>query len=234
MSTAIPENHAELEAHAAAAATGGSVVRANRKHARGIVSDTRAIKGGEAFVALRGDNHDAHAFLAEAASRGATLLVIDGERTLPDGPDVVKVSDTLVAWGDLARAHLRAWRAARDDARTIAITGSAGKTTTKQLCAALLDAVTTKGVWASPGNLNNLVGVPMTLFTLTDAHRAMVIDVGETQVFERHVAQAAHRAIHIHRARAHLLEQLPELLLVHTARITARVTWPPRPSTFRK
>ncbi len=176
MATVIPKNHAELTARSAAAATSGVVVRDRGRRARGIVSDTRAIFGGEAFVALRGEHHDAHAFLGDAASRGATLLVIDREHELPDGPDVVRVADTLSGFGDLARAHVRAWRTERADARIIAITGSAGKTTTKQLCAALLAEVAE--THASPGNLNNLVGVPAVLFALEPQHRFAVIECG--------------------------------------------------------
>lgn len=178
MATAIPRNHVELTAQSAAAATGGVVLRDRKRRACGVVSDTRAIEGGEAFVALRGAQHDGHAFLAEAALRGAELLVIDGERTVPDGPDVVRVSDTLSAWGNLARAHVRAWRSARKDAsaRVVAITGSAGKTTTKQLCAALLAQVAE--THSTVGNLNNLVGVPAVIFGLEPTHRFAVLECG--------------------------------------------------------
>ncbi len=177
MATAIPHNHAPLTVMQAAAETGGAVLRDSGKQARGIVSDTRAIKGGEAFVALRGEHHDAHDFLNVAASLGAALLVVDrDDRALPEGPDVVRVSDTLSAWGDLARAHLQRWRVARRDGRIVAITGSAGKTTTKQLCAALLAEV---GItWTSPGNLNNLVGVPAVAFALEPSHRFAVFECG--------------------------------------------------------
>lgn len=176
MATAIPRNHAETSATEAAAAARGVVVRGSKARARGIVSDTRAIEGGEAFVALRGETHDGHAFLDEAARRGAALFVVDRDVSTP-GPDVVRVGDTLVAWGNLARAHMSAWRAARKDARVVAITGSAGKTTTKQLCAALLDG-DGRSAWASPGNLNNLIGVPAVIFALDASHRFAVIECG--------------------------------------------------------
>jgi UDP-N-acetylmuramoyl-tripeptide--D-alanyl-D-alanine ligase len=176
MATAIPKNHVELTARAAAASTGGVVLRSRNVRARGIVSDTREITGGEAFIALRGASHDAHAFLDQAAERGAELLVIDGEHSLPEGPDVVRVPSTLTAWGDLARAHARAWRCERADRRVVAITGSAGKTTTKQLCAAILAEVA--ATHATPGNLNNLVGVPAVLFALEPEHRFAVIECG--------------------------------------------------------
>ena len=174
MATPIPKNSAELTAREAADATGGELVRDAARAARGIVSDTRAVNGGEAFVALRGETHDGHAFLAEAAKRGAALLVVDRVDGLPDGPGVVRAKDTLAAWGDLARAHLKKWRA--DDKRVVAITGSAGKTTTKQLCAAILQSIAE--TWASPGNLNNLVGVPAVVFALEPQHRFAVIECG--------------------------------------------------------
>ncbi|HEY1958410.1 MAG TPA: UDP-N-acetylmuramoyl-tripeptide--D-alanyl-D-alanine ligase [Polyangiaceae bacterium] len=174
MSTPIPKNACELDAASAARATGGKIVRESGRRARGIVSDTRAIAGGEAFVALRGERHDGHAFLGEAARRGAAMLIVDRiDGDLPREADVVRVDDTLGAWGDLARARLAAWRAEK---KVVAITGSAGKTTTKQLCAALL---ATRGTtWATPGNLNNLVGVPAVLFALTAEHRFAVIECG--------------------------------------------------------
>jgi UDP-N-acetylmuramoyl-tripeptide--D-alanyl-D-alanine ligase len=174
MPTAIPKNRAETSAAEAARVARGVVLHDDHRVARGIVSDTRAIEGGEAFVALRGEHHDAHDFLDEAARRGAALVVVDRDVKLRGGPSAVRVDDTLVAWGDLARAHVRSWRAARTDARVIAITGSAGKTTTKQLCAALLGEST----WASPGNLNNLIGVPAVAFALEASHRFAVIECG--------------------------------------------------------
>ena len=142
MATPIPANHADVRARPKLRPRRRGVVRrAGRRRARAGSSRTaRAVAGGEAFVALRGETHDGHAFLDEAARRGAALVVVERGCRRRRGPTSSRSSDTLVAWGDLARAHLRAWRAAREDARVVAITGSAGKTTTKQLCAALLDA----------------------------------------------------------------------------------------------
>ncbi|HEY2367339.1 MAG TPA: UDP-N-acetylmuramoyl-tripeptide--D-alanyl-D-alanine ligase, partial [Polyangiaceae bacterium] len=174
MATPIPKNEAELSVRDAAAATGGEIVRDAGRAAKGIVSDTRAIRGGEAFVALRGETFDGHGFLSEATKRGAALLVVDRVDALPEGPSVVRAKDTLAAWGDLAKAHLKKWRA--EEKRIIAITGSAGKTTTKQLCAAILESVAE--TWASPGNLNNLVGVPAVIFALEARHRFAVIECG--------------------------------------------------------
>jgi UDP-N-acetylmuramoyl-tripeptide--D-alanyl-D-alanine ligase len=186
MATPIPKNHVPLTASDAAKATGGEIVRDAGRGARGIVSDTRAIHGGEAFVALRGETHDGHAFLSEATKRGAAMLVVDRTDALPEGPSVVRAKDTLAAWGDLARAHLKKWRAG--EKKVVAITGSAGKTTTKQLCAAILETVAE--TWASPGNLNNLVGVPAVIFALEPRHRFAVIECGMSVRGE--IAKLAH------------------------------------------
>jgi UDP-N-acetylmuramoyl-tripeptide--D-alanyl-D-alanine ligase len=149
-------------------------------NALGITSDSRAVAHGGAFVALRGERHDGHDHLAEAAAQGAVLLVVarGHGRALPLGPDVVEVDDTLDAWGNLAAAHLRAWRRAprREPARVIAVTGSAGKTTTKELCASLLGAVAP--THATQGNLNNRVGVPAVIFGLEAHHRFAVLELG--------------------------------------------------------
>jgi UDP-N-acetylmuramoyl-tripeptide--D-alanyl-D-alanine ligase len=182
MATPIPANRAPLTAWAAAAATGGVVVRVEGEGRRavGITADSRAVTPGCAFVALRGETHDGHAFVSGAIEAGAALVVVERGRA-PEGTqaDVVEVDDTLAAWGELARAHLRAWRRGRgerDAARVVAVTGSAGKTTTKELCASILRVVAP--CHATAGNLNNLVGVPAVVFGLEPQHRFAVLEVG--------------------------------------------------------
>ncbi len=181
MATPIPENAAPLTAWSAAAATGGRVVQVRGEGAstRGITSDSRAATRGCAFVALRGERHDGHDHVETAIRGGAELVIVETGRTaaaLGAPADVVEVDDTLVAWGDLARAHVRAWRRGRSDGRVFAITGSAGKTTTKELCAALLQAV--GPCHATAGNLNNRIGVPAVAFGLQAHHRFAVFEVG--------------------------------------------------------
>lgn len=182
MPTPIPPNRAPLSTWAAAAATGGTVERVRGEGARavGVTSDSRAIVEGGAFVALRGEAHDGHDYLADAAKRGAALVVVarGRGREAPEGPDVVEVDDTLAAWGDIAGAHLRAWRRARrsEPARVVAITGSAGKTTTKELCAALLG--TMAPCHKTLGNLNNRVGLPAVVLGLEAHHRFTVLEMG--------------------------------------------------------
>jgi UDP-N-acetylmuramoyl-tripeptide--D-alanyl-D-alanine ligase len=182
MATPIPGNAAPLTAWSAAAATGGRVARVRGEGVVvfGITSDSRAVSRGCAFVALRGARHDGHDHVDDAIRGGAELVVVERGRAGPalagGAADVVEVEDTLVAWGDLAASHLRAWRRGRGDAHVFAITGSAGKTTTKELCAALLQSV--GPCHATTGNLNNRVGVPAVVFGLQPHHRFAVLEVG--------------------------------------------------------
>jgi UDP-N-acetylmuramoyl-tripeptide--D-alanyl-D-alanine ligase len=178
MATPIPPNRAALDARALAAATGGRVTRADGGGvAVGITTDSRAVTPGCAFVALRGASHDGHAFVPAAVRAGATLVVVERGRS-PDGGrvDAVEVDDTLVAWGAVAREHLRAWRRSRGDARVVCITGSAGKTTTKEMCATLLRAV--GECHATTGNLNNRVGLPAVALGAEARHRFVVLEAG--------------------------------------------------------
>jgi UDP-N-acetylmuramoyl-tripeptide--D-alanyl-D-alanine ligase len=178
VATPIAPNRASFDAAAVAHATGGRVVRAKAgRVATGFTTDSQAVVAGSAFVALRGETHDGHGFVGAAVVAGAALVVVERGRA-PDetSVDVVEVEDTLAAWGAIAQAHLAAWRSGRPDARVVAITGSAGKTTTKELCAALLRTV--GPVHATAGNLNNRVGVPAVLLQLDAGHRFAVVEVG--------------------------------------------------------
>lgn len=180
MATPIPQNHAVLSLDDACAATGGTVVRAaSSAMTGGITTDSRAVVRGGVFVALRGETHDGHAFLEKACAAGPAYVVVERGRapasasSTPTG--VLEVDDTLVALGAMARAHLEGWRS-RAGGRVVAITGSAGKTTTKELTAALLGAVGPTHFTA--GNLNNRVGVPSMVLALTDSHRFSVLEMG--------------------------------------------------------
>jgi UDP-N-acetylmuramoyl-tripeptide--D-alanyl-D-alanine ligase len=129
--------------------------------------------------------------LANAVARGARTLVVSrnvaGQWSAEKHPAIVRVEDTRRALGGLARFHRARWGEHRDETRgasgggprvVVAITGSAGKTTTKSVLARVLDAMAPETVHATAGNLNNDIGVPMTLFGLTDAHRYAVVEVG--------------------------------------------------------
>ena len=142
-----------------------------------IATDTRALRGGELFVALAGENHDAHAFAAAAVRAGAAGLVVARPVDLPDDADVVvlEVPDTLRALQACA-ADLRR----RVAPCVLAITGSNGKTTTKEMLAAILEAHAGKAerVLKTQGNLNNLIGVPLTLLALAGDETHAVIEMG--------------------------------------------------------
>lgn len=137
-----------------------------------ITTDTRSIAPGELFVALRGDRFDGHDYLEAAAAAGAAGVVV--ARALPLGAlniPVYQVKDTLVALGALARYWRRAWAG-----KLIAVAGSNGKTTTKDLIrAALGDEMR---VHATSGNLNNRVGVPLTLLSMPAETQCAIIELG--------------------------------------------------------
>ena len=171
MATPIPTNDAAFTVAEIAQATAGHVVRVVADGGAGVTSDSRAVVPGGIFVALRGEHHDGHAFVDAAAGRGASVLVVARGAKVPDTVSTVEVEDTLVAWGDLARAHLARW-----NGRLVAITGSAGKTTTKELTAALLSAIGPTHFTA--GNLNNRIGVPAVVFALPPDARFCVLEMG--------------------------------------------------------
>jgi len=134
--------------------------------------DTRTIKPGDTFYALQGPRFDGHNFIAEAARKGATQVVI--HRTvndIPSGIQVEQVKDTLVALQDAARqARLKS------KATFIGVTGSNGKTTTKEMLASILRRA--GKTLATAGNLNNHIGLPLTLLKLDADHRFAVIEMG--------------------------------------------------------
>lgn len=139
----------------------------------GVSTDTRAIAQGTLFVALAGERFDAHDFLDQAVAAGAAALLVADATRVPAGIPAVVVDDTRLALGRLAAA----WRA-RFTLPVIAVTGSNGKTTTKEMIAAILKAAYGTAVLSTRGNLNNDIGLPLTLLGLSPAHRAAVIEMG--------------------------------------------------------
>jgi UDP-N-acetylmuramoyl-tripeptide--D-alanyl-D-alanine ligase len=139
-----------------------------------VCTDTRALTPGCLFVALVGERFDAHAFVDAAAKGGAAGAVVARGRTLPALPEgfaLYEVEDTLQALGGLGRLHRQRFRIP-----VCAVGGSNGKTTTKEMVGAIL---ATRGpALKTEGNLNNEVGVPLTLFRLEPQHVAAVIEVG--------------------------------------------------------
>ena len=176
MATAIPPNRAPFTVDEIALATGGLVVRGGAP-TFGVFTDSRSVTRDSAFVALVGERFDGHAFLETATANGARTLVVSSDAGAPAEAAVVRVADTKKALGDMARAHRTKW-AASARRSLVAITGSAGKTTTKNVLARMFEAVAPGSVHATAGNLNNDIGVPMTLFGLESAHQYAVIEVG--------------------------------------------------------
>lgn len=163
-----------------ARATGGTLEGADVL-VKAVSTDSRKIEPGQLFVALRGDRFDAHDFLAAVRDAGAAGALVDRLGYTHRGgvlPCVV-VSDTRVALGRLA-----AWWRARFTIPVIGVTGSNGKTTVKELCAAILraqaecDGAAPDAVTATLGNLNNDIGMPMMLLRINAVHRAAVIEMG--------------------------------------------------------
>jgi UDP-N-acetylmuramoyl-tripeptide--D-alanyl-D-alanine ligase len=158
----------------AARAVGGRLEGANRSFA-GVTTDSRAVNADDLFIALVGERFDGHAYVAEAFRRGAaaaiTSRIVSGAAPMPQ----VVVADTRLALGRLA-AH---WRS-RFAMPLVALTGSNGKTTVKEMLSAILAAHcgSRDAVLATRGNLNNDIGMPLTLLKLTAAHRFAVIEMG--------------------------------------------------------
>ena len=137
-----------------------------------VSTDTRTMVTGALFVALRGENHDAHDHLADAVAKGAAGLVVsDAARAAGLSVPVYVVRDTLHALGALGRFRRRAW-----GRPVVGVTGSNGKTSTKELLRAALGA--RFRVHATQGNLNNQIGVPLTLLALPDEAEIAVVEMG--------------------------------------------------------
>ena len=141
----------------------------------GVSIDSRTVGAGELFIAIHGPRHDGHDFVAAALAAGALAGVVARGRLAEYPPEtrgkLLAVDDTLAALQQLARAVRRAW-----GRRLAGITGSVGKTTTKEILAALLAA--RFRVLKSEGNLNNEYGLPLTLLRLDPAHEAAVVELG--------------------------------------------------------
>lgn len=165
--------HSALTLADVLAITGGAVVsRAAGEIAFTSVSiDSRTLEPGALFVAVRGARLDGHDFLAEAAGRGAAAALVHRDAPAPVGLPLVRVADTTRGLSDLAH---RVRRAAA--VPVVGVTGSVGKTTTKDMTAHLLS--TRGAVLKTEGNLNNQYGLPLTLLRLAPEHTAAVVELG--------------------------------------------------------
>ncbi|HXV20590.1 MAG TPA: UDP-N-acetylmuramoyl-tripeptide--D-alanyl-D-alanine ligase [Desulfuromonadales bacterium] len=160
-----------LDLQKIAQATAGRLTPAGARVAvTGISTDSRSVSPGELFVPLRGEKFDGHDFLTQAVRRGAAACL--SEDVIAGFPvPVIQVANTLQALGDLAAAIRRDF-----SGPVVAVTGSSGKTTTKEMLAAILSG-TAPGL-KTEGNFNNLVGLPLTLFRLAPEHRWAVLEMG--------------------------------------------------------
>lgn len=189
----------------------------------GVSTDTRSLRSGDLFFALKGEHSDGHAYIGRALESGAGGLIVSDESALPDGLDkpVVRVQDVLWSLGDLA-----AYYRSKFDVRVIGITGSVGKTTTKEMLSAILER--RWKVLKNEMNYNNEIGVPLTLFQLDSGHEAVVLEMAMRGLGEiRRLAEIARPQVgvitnvgisHIERlgsqgaiadAKSELLQELP-------------------------
>ena len=167
-------------------ATGGELISGNRQTAEfsGISTDSRKIEKGNVFVALVGERFDGHDFLMEVLEKGAECLIVDKlpnsfdatavaihASSLKTFPSIIKVPNTLKALGDLAH-----YRRSSFTGPVVGVTGSNGKTSTKEMITTILDG--SFQVLKNPLNWNNNVGVPLSLLRLEDYHTAVVIEMG--------------------------------------------------------
>ncbi len=139
---------------------------------RGVCIDSRKVKKGDLFIAVKGPRFDGHDFVHTALQSGAVAAVVSKSgRQLPSRGSIIRVDDTVRALGWIARAYRR-----RFSIPVIAVTGSAGKTTTKELIAAVLK--TRFRVLKNTGTENNQFGVPLTILKLKPCHQVLVLELG--------------------------------------------------------
>ncbi len=167
-----------------AAIVGGTVIRESTASHRGLVTDSRIAEPGNIFLALRGENADGHNFIGGAVTHGATCVIAERVaeetmRAMPENCAVILVPDTLAALGALGR-----WHMLRTNPYVIAVTGSVGKTTTKQMIHAVLSAA--HPTMRTEGNYNNEIGLPLTLMQLKETDRIAVLEAGMSYPTELH------------------------------------------------
>lgn len=171
MASVIPTNQAPFSRQELLEATGGAVEPFDGGVV-GVFTDTRTPVPGGLFVALRGESYDGHRFAAAAAAGGARVLLVEEPQRDCGSALQLRVASTWRALGDLGRYHRRRW-----SGRVLAVAGSVGKTTTRTALASVA-AATGMATYSPPGNLNNLIGVPMVLLGLTEEHELGIVELG--------------------------------------------------------
>jgi len=157
--------------------TGGTLISGEPENTfLGVSTDSRLIRNGNLFIALKGDKFDGHDFMNAVVKEGAAGILAQDEEKIDQvsagkKAAVIKVQDTLSALGELAHA----WRK-KFSIPVIGLTGSSGKTTTKEMIAAVIGRK--KNILKTEGNLNNLIGLPQTVFQLNDKHELMILEMG--------------------------------------------------------
>jgi len=172
-----PEQIAEI--------TGGTVLNGSQGPVTGVSIDSRRVNNGDLFVAVTTQTNDGHRFVADAFAKGAKAALVDRKKTEAhlrewDIYTLIAVDDPVAALQKMARAHRRKFAIP-----VIAVTGSNGKTTTKEFIAAALAGL--GPVLRTEGTLNNHLGVPLTLLEITQEHRAAVIEMGMNHAGEIHL-----------------------------------------------
>jgi UDP-N-acetylmuramoyl-tripeptide--D-alanyl-D-alanine ligase len=153
-----------------------------------INTDSRTFKAGETFVALVGENFDGFTYLEAVLKNNARAVVFEDKaerhaqveawtKMYPETA-FVAVNDTLLFVQELASVYIKEWKAKKSERKIISVTGSNGKTTHKEMIAYLLTSLFPGKVLATKGNLNNHIGVPLTIFKLTESHDIAIIEMG--------------------------------------------------------
>lgn len=155
-----------------AAATGGQCSYTGALDFTGVSTDSRSVRKGELFVALTGEKFDGHAYVEKAVALGAAGVLVSKPVTVPDNVAVVTVTDTLKGYQDIAHAYRQSFK----DAQVVAVTGSNGKTSTKDMLAAVLSS--RYRVVKTEANFNNEIGLPRTLLSLKPDTQVAVVEIG--------------------------------------------------------
>ena len=158
-----------MKASYAASVCGGKLIGEDVSFC-GVSRDNREVKGGEMFVAIRGENFDGHSFAAKAVENGAVALLVS-EKIEGTSATQIVVRDTVTALGEIAKSYLQTLPAKR-----VCITGSVGKTTTKEMCATVL--AESFATHKTQGNFNNNIGLPLTVFGMDETYEAAVLEIG--------------------------------------------------------
>lgn len=165
-----------------AIAVGGNILMgdgAKPVPALDVCTDTRKIKAGDLFVPIVGENFDGHSFIAQAFENGAVCCLSANDVDMHKGNIIIRVEDTRQALKDLAEYYISLF-----DIPVIGITGSVGKTSTKDMIASVISR--RYNVLKTEGNLNNEIGLPITAFKLTSEHEAVVLEMGMSGFGEIH------------------------------------------------